>query len=155
MKIEVTEKVIQRMIARSKRNFVRSGYFSSEVTRIVKSLRILIVFNKKLKTCAGQAIALTYNQAMRVFKVDKRYKRYIVDQRKKYLIIEINQALAQRDPKEEVFDTVSHEVAHCIDFVIRGYRFVNSGVARRRFHDEFWREIHLAMKGSGNTTFEL
>jgi hypothetical protein len=155
MKIEVTEKVIQRMIARSKRNFVRSGYFSPEVTRIVKNLRILIVFNKKLKTAAGQANALTYNQAIREFKVDKRYKSYIVDQRKKYLIIEINQAMAQRDAKEEVFDTVSHEVAHCVDFVIRGYKFVSSGAARKRYHDEFWREIHLAMGGSGKTTYEL
>lgn len=151
MKIEITEKLIQRMIARSKRNFARSGYFSSEISNLVKKMRVLIVFNKRLKTCAGQAVALTYNQAIKQFKVDKRYKSYIVDRRKKYLIIEINQALAQRDPPDEVFDTVSHEVAHCIDFVIRGYRFISNGTARRRYHDDFWREIHLAMRGSGIT----
>jgi hypothetical protein len=41
--------------------------------------------------------------------------------------------------KKKIYDIISHEIAHCIDFVIRG----NS------FHDDYWRFIHKEMGGSG------
>jgi predicted SprT family Zn-dependent metalloprotease len=150
--MKITQSVIERMILRSKRHFVKSSFFDSETLKIVKDLRIFWIFNKKLKTTAGQANSLSYNEAVKILKVDKRYKRYLVDSCKRYLVIEINKRLAQRQKKETVYDTVSHEVAHCIDFVLRGHMYIN-GRARRGFHDKFWKNIHKATGGDGKATF--
>ena len=148
MKIEVTHKVIERMIERSKRNFVQSSSFSYEIKKLVKNLRVFIIFNDRLKTTAGQADAITYNQAKKKPFLDKRYKRFLVDSARKFLIIEINKKLAQKQEADEVFDTVSHELAHCVDFVIRGY------ISREKpYHDKFWSTIHKAMGGCGKATF--
>jgi hypothetical protein len=152
MKIDVTLQVIDRMINRSKRNFLNSSYFSDEIKKLVKGLRVIVIFNKKLKTTAGQANAITYTEALSNPYIDMRYKRYRVDSCKKFLIIEINKELAQLHSKEEVFDTVSHEFAHCVDFVIRGFHYINGKRRRRGFHDSFWKLIHIAMGGSGNST---
>jgi hypothetical protein len=151
MDIEVTHKVIGRMIQRSKKNFAKSSFFSYEVKKLVSELRVFIIFNPRLKTCAGQANAVTYTEALSM-DFDMRYKRYLVDCARKYLIIEINKDLAQTDPPEEVYDTVSHEFAHCVDFVIRGFRYINGKKRKWGFHDPFWKQLHRAMGGSGNAT---
>lgn len=46
--------------------------------------------------------------------------------------------------KAHIYEIVSHELAHCIDFLIRG----------DSFHDEPWREIHRLMGGTGETFIE-
>jgi hypothetical protein len=43
-----------------------------------------------------------------------------------------------------IYEIVSHELAHCIDFIIRG----------ESFHDEEWRKIHRLMGGTGETGIE-
>jgi hypothetical protein len=151
MDIEVTHKVIGRMVARSNRKFAQSSFFSYEVKELVRELRVFIIFNPRLKTCAGQANAVTYTEAKKM-DIDMRYKRYLVDCARKYLIIEINKDLAQSDPPEEVYDTVSHEFAHCVDFVIRGFHYINGKRRKRGFHDPFWKQLHIAMGGSGSAT---
>ena len=151
MDIEVTHKVIGRMVARSNRKFAQSSFFSYEVKELVRELRVFIIFNPRLKTCAGQANAVTYTEAKKM-DIDMRYKRYLVDCARKYLIIEINKDLAQSDPPEEVYDTVSHEFAHCVDFVIRGFHYINGKSRKRGFHDPFWKQLHIAMGGSGSAT---
>lgn len=50
----------------------------------------------------------------------------------------------ERYNKAHTYEIVSHELAHCIDFLIRG----------DSFHDEPWREIHRLMGGTGETFIE-
>ena len=148
MKIEVTHKVIERMIERSKRNFLRSSSFSYEMKKLVSELHVFVIFNERLKTAAGQANTLTRREAEKMPALDKRIKKFYIDYSRKFLIIEINKKFAQRRSTHELFDTVSHELAHCVDFVIRGH------ISRKnRWHDKFWREIHQAMGGSGKATY--
>lgn len=136
------------MVDRSKRNFLKSNFFSPELKKLVKNLRVFIVFNNKLKTTLGQADSITHYQAKKRKDIDKRYKSFKVDSCKKFLIIEINKSKAQKQKTKEIFDTVSHEFAHCVDFVIRGH------VSRKnQFHDSFWKNLHQAMGGSGETTY--
>lgn len=43
------------------------------------------------------------------------------------------------------YEIVSHELAHCFDFIIRG----------DSFHDEPWRSIHRRMGGTGETFIDV
>jgi predicted SprT family Zn-dependent metalloprotease len=148
MKKKITFSLLQRMVEVSKKNFIKSTLFSFEIKKLVKDLRVFIIFNNRLKTTVGQADAITYLEAKKRDDIDKRYKRFLVDSSRKFLIIEINKELSQTQSEKEVFDTVSHELAHCVDFVIRGYKS-----RKKRYHDSYWRTLHKAMGGSGKTTY--
>lgn len=50
----------------------------------------------------------------------------------------------ERYNKAHTYEIVSHELAHCVDFLIRG----------DSFHDEPWRQIHRLMGGTGETFIE-
>ena len=67
-----------------------------------------------------------------------------------YFIIEINPRLIIIDPPKEVYDTVSHELAHCLDFKIRGF-YDRKGAPD---HDEFWSFLHRRMGGNGKATMD-
>ena len=64
-----------------------------------------------------------------------------------YYIIEINPRLVILDPPKEVYDTISHELAHCLDFKIRGF-YDRKGAPD---HDEFWSFLHRRMGGDGES----
>lgn len=74
------------------------------------------------------------------------YKQFIDHRTSKIipkLTIRINAEMASlsRDNFEEiVYDTVTHELAHAIDFLIND----KSG------HEEFWQKLHIYLGGSGN-----
>jgi hypothetical protein len=74
------------------------------------------------------------------------FKPIEVDSQLGFLVIEMNPRLIILNSANEVFDTLSHELAHCLDFVIRGYY----GKNERTFHDEFWSFLHKRMGGNGH-----
>jgi predicted SprT family Zn-dependent metalloprotease len=62
----------------------------------------------------------------------------------------MNPKLVLLHPAKEVYDTLSHELAHCLDFVIRGYwRGTEDS-----FHDDFWSFLHKRMGGNGKKNIE-
>ena len=148
MKIKVTEKVVQRMIDRAKRNFMKSKQ-PREHKNILGNVEIFVIFNKKLgRRTYGLAYALNYQSDYRIsIGLTRKHKRYLIDGRRQHLVIELNPGLNQKCVAAEVFDTVSHELAHCLDFILRGY--IMDRNRRKGFHDEIWKDIHKAMGGSG------
>lgn len=86
---------------------------------------IEISINKKLASTYGQA-----------FKIPQQGKVTGI-------LIELNQAIQYYSPPL-IYQIVSHEFAHGIDFLIRG----------DSFHDAEWAAIHHLMDGHGTTFIE-
>lgn len=150
MKIRFTPKVAYRMIERAKRIFCRYPHksISSDLKATLKQLQVFIVINPKLKVTWGNSAFVKIKQARRLFKIPKEYPPTEVDNVLGYFIIEINPKLVIISSPKEVYDTLSHELAHCLDFKIRGY------YGRDEFHDEFWSFLHKRMGGDGEEFYE-
>lgn len=150
MKIRFTPKVAYRMIERAKRIFCRYPHksISSDLKATLKQLQVFIVINPKLKVTWGTGAFVRIRQARRLFKIPKEYPPTEVDCVLGYFIIEINPKLVVISSPKEVYDTLSHELAHCLDFKIRGY------YGRDEFHDEFWSFLHKRMGGDGEQFYE-
>jgi hypothetical protein len=147
LRIQFTPKVAYRMVERAKRTFIRypCKTIKDEWKEILKNLQVFIVINPKLKTTAATAGFIRTPTARRAFKIPKEYPTTRIDGRYGYLIIEINPKYIILDSAAEVYDTVSHEVAHCLDYAIRGFY----GRSDASYHDDFWRKLHLRMGGTG------
>ena len=140
------------MINRAKRIFINYAHrsVSSDWKKALAALQVFIVINLKLKTTAGCATFLRLREARRVFQIPDELKPTLVDGVLGYFIIEINPKLVVASTPKEVYDTVSHELAHCLDFKIRGY----FGKDDDAFHDEFWSFLHKRMGGNGERFIE-
>lgn len=147
LKIAFTPKVAYRMIDRAKRNFLTYPHDSVNKAwkSILKNLQVFIVINPYLKTSYGNASFVPTALGRKLFCIPDEYVPLKVDGRLGYLIIEINPKLVILSTSQEVFDTVSHELAHCLDFVLRG--FYNK--TEEQVHDKFWSFLHKRMGGDG------
>ena len=135
------------MINRAKRTFIRypSRSVSPDWKHALAGLQVFIVINLKLKTTAGCATFMRQRAARKVFQIPKELKPTLVDDVLGYFIMEINPKLVVAGTPKEVYDTVSHELAHCLDFKIRGF----FGKDDNSFHDHFWSFLHKRMGGNG------
>jgi predicted SprT family Zn-dependent metalloprotease len=86
----------------------------------LRSIPVVLKINKNFKRIAGRMMGVMENKAL------------------VGLTIEINPLLVEYGNKT-TYDVVSHEVAHCIDYVIRG----------ESKHDNQWKYIHKLMGGTG------
>lgn len=147
MKITFTPKVAYRMIDRAKRIFCRypCKTISDEWKTKLKNLQVFIVINPKLQVTAGTAGFIRIREGRKLFKIPKESVPTKVDGVLGYFIIEINPKLIILDPPSEVYDTISHELAHCLDFILRGFY----GKTEESFHDDFWIFLHKRMGGDG------
>ena len=147
MRINFTPKVAYRMIDRAKRTFCRypCRTVAQEWKNLLKSLQVFIVINPKLLTTAGTACFVRVRDARTLFKIPREYEPTKVDGVLGYFIIEVNPKLVILDPPSEVYDTISHELAHCLDYKIRGFY----GRTDAEVHDEFWSFLHKRMGGDG------
>jgi hypothetical protein len=152
MKIAVTPAVVERMLLKSKKIFKESTFFGEPLKEMAASLSIVIIFNDKLKVTAGRAMTLTAYELKTDYgyEVENKFqKSYDINDSHQYLVIEINRMFAKRRDPSDLFDTVSHEYAHCIDFMIRG----NKNRKNSSYHDYFWQMLHKSAGGSGNPTY--
>jgi hypothetical protein len=136
------------MIERAKRTFINypSKTVLNEWKVALKRLQVFIVINEKLKTTGGTAGFIEYTKGKRLFKIPDQFKPCIVDNACGFLIIEINPKLIILYTPKEVCNILSHELAHCLDFVLRGW---DNGREEKSFHDEFWSFLHKRMGGDG------
>lgn len=147
MQIQFTPKVAYRMIDRAKRNFIAYPHDSVAPAwkKILKTLQVFIVINPMLKTTHGTACFVPLAMSRRLFQIPEEYSPITVDGKLGHLVIEINPKIVILSTSQEVFDTLSHELAHCLDFVLRG--FYNK--TEEQVHDKFWSFLHKRMGGNG------
>lgn len=118
---------IKEMIYESLETFLYSD-IGNKYSYIKHVFSTQIKLNNRLKVCAGKARWLCYKDQADVSS----------------FIIEINPKIFTWFDTNELYDTVSHEVAHLIDVIIRN----------KTSHDKHWKAIHHSMNGSGLSTFK-
>jgi hypothetical protein len=145
MRHNLTKQLVADMVVQAKINFFASDRPNRE-KKLLKEMNPFIYFNVKLKTTWGRAwVCHSYDPERHVIGVDKTVERVKVQGRKSWFILEINPS-AQYAPTSEVRDTVSHELAHLLDFRMTGWY-----TRYQEDHHQGWRDIHLAMGGNGET----
>lgn len=93
--------------------------------RELEKIPIELTISRRLKNTYGIA------------NTETKYKKV------KTLLITLTHEIDTYSPKL-IYQIVSHELAHCIDFIVRG----------DSFHDEPWKKIHRIMGGEATTFIE-
>jgi hypothetical protein len=143
MRRRLTEDFIIDMCDKAKNRFYLSERPSQEKEKL-KRINPIPYLNDRLRSFWGRAYlvntrdSLTYELDLR-----ERYPYTKVEGRMSWFILEINPSI-RKEPIQEVYDTVSHELAHLLDFCFTGYYTRLKG-----FHHKRWKDIHKAMGGSG------
>lgn len=148
MKQKLTENFILREIEKCKRTFQKSNRPEHEKTKLNK-ITVVPHINHRLGTTWGRAYLVnTRDELVDLLDLKDRVPFMYVQGRMSWFILEMN-PLAVYEPLNEVCDTVSHELAHLLDFCFEGYytRRNNKG-----FHHRRWKDIHRAMGGTGEVT---
>jgi hypothetical protein len=145
MRQNLTKQTIEEIITEAKNIFFASDRPARE-KKLLREIVPFIYFNDKLKTTWGRAwVCHSYDPERHMVGVDKSLERVRVEGRKSWFILEMNPA-SQHAPVNEVRDTVSHELAHLLDFRIAGWY-----IRYKEDHHQGWKNIHLAMGGNGET----
>lgn len=146
MRRNLTLETVNIMLKEAKSIFYSSDRPFKEKS-LLSEIQPLVYFNTRLRTTWGRAWlchSYDYNRFL-ISDLIRRVPRVKVQGRKSWFVLEIN-PLAQEAPIVEVRDTVSHELAHLLDFRLAGYydRW-------KEDHHEGWRTLHLSMGGNGET----
>ena len=145
MRQNLTKQIIEEMIVEAKNLFFASDRSLRE-KKLLREIHPFIYFNERLKTTCGRAwICHSYNPDRHVIGIDTTIERVKVEGRKSWFVLEMNPA-SQYAPVDEVRDTVSHELAHLLDFRLTGYY-----IRYKEDHHQGWKDIHRAMGGNGET----
>ena len=97
-----------------------------QALRVVKN-NVTIKMSKRMTKAAGQA-------SVRILALSGKAIP-------ETLTLKLSTPIMERASKEEQDDTISHEVAHLVDYVMRG----------KSDHSYIWRKVHMALGGSGKT----
>lgn len=152
MRTNLNSKYVDKLIERSKKNFLKSNQ-PDKIKEILNSLNPHILFCENWRITYGMAYTIEYQSIERLIMGLKRNDpRYLVDGKKQHLVIEISNKCQTIEAKQ-TFDIVSHELTHCLDFILRGYCMNRK--KRSGFHDGFWAKLHQDMGGTGNQFFIL
>lgn len=147
MKHAFTDKIVERYTERSVRNFCNS-LRPKEEKKHLKEMVNFVHFDitDHLKTSWGMAnILYMDDRQAKVLNITK--DGYLIEPLNGYyhLVISLNRRILQWARPQDVFDTVSHELAHCFDFVMRG----------ETYHDKYWRDIAVDMGCNGSTLADI
>lgn len=144
MKYKLTPKVIDRYIVRAANNFYDSNAPNSQKKQLERLIPNLDwQYCSSLKTSWGQAYMLHPYDALSGRTETKRKPIKIQCLGDKYhILLQLNERVLQWARPQEVFDTVAHELGHCLDFCLRG----------TTFHDKYWKTLTQSMGGTGETT---
>jgi hypothetical protein len=117
---------MMRVAVRAEKKFLKNcGPEYAEHIKKIKKTPITIITSEKLISCYG--IASKEDLTSKLFSLSITLTHKIGDY-----------------SKALIYEIVSHELAHCIDFIVRG----------ESNHDAPWREIHQLMGGTGHTEIE-
>lgn len=148
MEKTVTEDLIHEFIDQAKKTFYESRNYKRPVKTLLRRIPVNVRFETRLKTTYGWATLIP--RYSRLFLQDRR--RYNLSKKTAqfyngdcytkdyYPLMVLNQNVMQEESEFNAFDTVSHELAHLLDFYMRG----------TTSHDITWKNLHLAMGGTGH-----
>ena len=137
---------IYKMVRLAKRTFLSSDRPEREKCKL-REMRPIIIFNRLLKKSWGQAMLVhQYDSQKAFYGLSKDMPIIKAEGRSCWAVLDIN-PLIIFETRKDVYDTVAHELAHLLDFLVGGKYYIRY----ERFHSDRWREIHMAMGGNGET----
>jgi Mlc titration factor MtfA (ptsG expression regulator) len=145
LKIAFTPLVAYRLVNRAKRNFLKSKA-RDHWKSVCIDLPVLFRLNNKV----SKAWNPTYGEATLITKKDNLTFNYgIVNEpmvkcgiNLAWLVIELNAWVVSCNSPLANFNLVTHEFAHCLDFVLRGKMMPD-----KTCHDEFFQDLNKFMGG--------
>ena len=147
MKIAFTPEVAYRLIKKAKQNFKNSGA-SQEWKDALDKLTVYVSVKESmiLRKQQAWAVAWLVNKSWaKSYGIDPTEPMVKVDGKKWWIVLEFSlDKINTADPKS-AFNLVTHELAHALDYVIRGF-----GNAT---HDAVWSSMHQLMGGDEKYRF--
>lgn len=149
----LTDLVVKRMIRKAIRNFCNDNNQPEEFKKALKGVEkdIVIHYNTRLRATWAWAILVNPrnkydNNNVKYFKLDEKKNKKKIhpclkDKKNYFFVLSLSVRIMQYVPVNDVFNIVSHEVAHILQLVL----------LRDTFHDKQWREFHRSMGGNGET----
>lgn len=139
----LTKELIEGMVYDAKKCFFDSNRSDRE-KYLLNEITPFIYLNDRLRKTWGVAwICHMYHPDRYDIGIPNNYPRAKIEGRFGRFILEINPS-SQYASKHDVCDTVSHELAHLLDFRLNGYYNRD-----KKYHHQGWKDIHRAMGGNG------
>ena len=132
--------IAQEMLQKAKENFYKSAAPTSWKT-ILKSLKVNIILNKKFSSTAGMMRFQEYYSGMS-FNSLTQFQGKLGK-----WFIELNPKVIINDSPKHIFDIISHELAHNLDFIVNENAY-------KHFHNHNWKYIHKCMGGTTEKFYE-
>lgn len=150
MKNAFTPAVAYRLIEKAKTNFSRHPYAPNAWKAVFNKLHMFVAISEKIPGCpSAWAMAWMLNDYHgKTYGIDPLAPKTKVGKREWWLCLEFQaQAVCMADGPS-LFNLVTHEVAHCLDYVIRG-KMQEADEA----HDEFFKVLMGMMGGTEDYRF--
>lgn len=143
-------KVTQEQLIQSRDDVVRCYIENGDIAKYRKFFTkhdVFIRFNGRLRRCMGQAqpYAVYGNKRFaQKHQIPKNFKTTIVDGYESFLVADISTLQLPPMTKADYYDTVVHEIAHCVDFYYSGWR----GRTVTEMHAESFEKIYRPLKNT-------
>jgi hypothetical protein len=127
--------ISQEMLQKAKENFYKSDAPTSWKNKL-KPLKVIIQLNPRLSETAGKMFFEDYYPGISLDNLTQ------FNGKLGKWIIELNPKVILTDSPKQIFDLISHELAHTLDFLV-------NEDSQRHFHNATWKYIHKCMGGTG------
>lgn len=146
MATSLTENDLYNIIKDVKKVFNHSEA-PSEYKDTLNSINPFIILNVMQESNILGRAYLGHSRTLEVVEHDihESIPNIVFEGRKCWHIIELNSCTLNKRNKTELYDTVSHELAHLLEFRINGY----NNRKHYRYHNKVWKQLHRWMGGSG------
>lgn len=142
----VNEETVNDIIKTCRQNFFDSDQ-PKKYKDELKRMEIKVNVSNRLKNLFGESYMVEafgqkdFKQRKYLDLNSNNCQKYYIDCWKKwyYIVIAVNKRLHQFLSKKELFETVSHEYAHALEFLVEG----------DSDHTDLWRSFYKSMGGSG------
>jgi len=123
----LTQSKSEEMVKRALEAYCNSNFNNVAGVKVDTNFPVKVFISNRMFSCAGEA------------KCARVQGRWL------YGMIKLNARLLGRVDDKEQYEVVSHELAHCVDYYLRG----------DSDHGKFWKQIHRAMGGKGARCHEF
>lgn len=151
MKIAFTPTVAKNLIRRAKNNFRRHPYAPQPWKEIFEQLHVFVAINEVF-SCDERAMAMSWmlnDFYGKKYGIDPNFAKTKVGKTEWWLCLEFQAKVVCEADGPSLFNLVTHELSHSLDYVIRG----KMQETNEESHDEFFRVLMTFMGGTEDYRF--
>lgn len=151
MKIAFTPTVAKNLITRAKSNFRKHPHAPQQWKDLFDQLHVFVAITDSIKGCsAAMAMSWMLNDYYgRQYGIDPNFAKTKIGRTEWWLCLEFKAQTVCEADGPSLFNLVAHEVAHSLDYVIRG----KMQETNEDSHDEFFRVLMSFMGATEDYRF--